>query len=131
MTKWGAIQFHHHDDGFRGFRYTVAVDVPSSQELRSLVSSVANGEEVDPISISIGHTIVNPKDKYDRRIGRDLSSLRMQVEQFKISHFVLRVGRAELVLFSNRGVYLNIRILTNKDATPYLIDVWGLKGDRE
>lgn len=80
------VQFHHHNppvwtaqSEWNEERYTMAVDVPPASDILDLM---AFGNK--KIVINVGSTIVNNKDNYNRKIGRDLSRSRLKPQIYEL-----------------------------------------------
>jgi hypothetical protein len=85
-SKWGNYQFHHsHHGHHQGVipRFTAAVEVPTKKQLIKLVQSLVE-TKVKRINLKVGITAVNPKDRYSKKIGREVSHSRVEKYEFEI-----------------------------------------------
>lgn len=76
------VQFHHsnnHGIGWQTERYTMAVDVPPASDLLDLMSFGSKD-----IVLQVGHTIVHPKDNYNKKTGRSLSRERLAPQKYQL-----------------------------------------------
>ena len=85
-NKWGNYQFHHSQTGHhQGViqRFTAAVEVPTKKQLIKLVQGLVE-TKVKRINLKVGITAVNPKDRYSKKIGREVSHSRLEKYEFEI-----------------------------------------------
>jgi hypothetical protein len=84
--KWKGHQFHHHMQvSGNGVipRFTASVSVPTKKQLTKLVQNLVE-TKVGTITLGLGLSIVNPKDTYNKKLGRELSFERLEKYEFEI-----------------------------------------------
>jgi hypothetical protein len=84
-NKWGNYQFFHRMEHKQGVipRFTAAVEIPSKKQLVKMAQALVE-TKVKTIKLNVGVTAVNPKDKYSKKIGREVSYNRLQKYEFEI-----------------------------------------------
>ena len=85
-SKWGNYQFHHsHTGHHQGVipRFTAVVEIPSKKKLIKLVQALVE-TKVKSVDLNVGIAAVNPKDRYSKKIGREVSHSRIAKYKFEI-----------------------------------------------
>lgn len=82
-TGYGYEKWDRSDGGvissFTPGRYTVAVELPTKEQLFSLIST-----SVKTLEIPIGIACAHPSDQFNKKIGRELSKRRMEPVVFTL-----------------------------------------------
>lgn len=73
--------FHANNIWFIFRKYTVAVDVPSKEKLLDMLQIGSN----KIISLKTGYSLVNPKDNYNKKLGRDICNKRSKINDFQLT----------------------------------------------
>jgi len=84
-NKWHKIQFHHRMQHSHGVipRFTAAVEIPTKKQLIKMVQKLVIAKR-STITLKVGVAAVNPKDVYNKKIGRETSHSRLEKLQFEI-----------------------------------------------
>lgn len=81
------LQYYHgnYKEFTNSQSFTAVCDVPSVQQILGTIGETLN-QETPAVSISVGVTLVNPKDNYSRKIGREQALLKCHPTSFKLEH---------------------------------------------
>jgi predicted nucleic acid-binding OB-fold protein len=97
-------------------RFTLAVDVPQKFFLENLINLSSEKD----IEILVGVSIVHPKDRYVKSIGRQLSNSRLQLMKFTLLQIDFGNEHAFLEFYSHK---VSITIKLHKyGLKPHLIN---------
>lgn len=117
------VQYFHgtKEKLFNDKQYTVAVEVPLRSTLKLDIYNLL-GTNITEIPLSVGFSIVNPKDQYNKKTGRELSLERMEEKRFKLVEIVA-TEQGIVIEFHNEEVDIFFLLLPDNDKVR-LIDAF-------
>ena len=74
-------------------RYTAAVQLPTKQEIGSMVS-----KSQDYIQMGFGISFVHPKDNFNKRLGRSIAGQRVNNYLFSLKEICIQSGRTSYAM---------------------------------
>lgn len=89
-------QYYHKMIG--NFKYTAVVDVPTKDEMVQVLG--LNLFHKLEVTIKCGYAIVNPKDRYVKKIGRETADNRAESFKFKVVNMDTVAGHSMIDLIS-------------------------------
>jgi len=115
-------QFYHGDYN-KGHRkeFTACVEIPTKENLRIDIWKLLGENPKAVVSYDVGIARVSPKDRYNRKTGRELSASRMQKEELKLVEIAVN-DNAKTIVLSNERVMIVLEMKEDRDKV-HLIEV--------
>lgn len=90
---------------------TIAYEQISKDQINWLINDfIKNGTTC--IELNVGIALLHPKDRYNKKIGRETSISKMKIVNFKIK--AINVNKDTLILFLEDYEHLNFNLVCNK-----------------
>lgn len=114
-------QFYHGTkDKGHSTEFTLAMEVPTKENLRIDIWKLL-GENIEAVKYSIGVSKVSTKDRYNKKMGRELTVSRMEEVEVKLVDIIV-TGDTKTVLFRNEYISLLLEMKNGRDKV-HLIEV--------
>jgi hypothetical protein len=113
--------YHGTQDKGHSKQFTAAVEIPTKENLRIDVYKLLGENPKAIVSYNIGFANLNPKDRYVRKMGKQLACERMEQQQLKLVEIIVCEDRKSIVL-SNERVMIVLEMKENRDKV-HLIEV--------
>ena len=120
------LQYFHSNTWDKWNRFTSAVEIPSKEALLNMLQFGTD----KVINLNAGYSLVNPKDNYVKKVGREISSKRLEIGTYSLFQVVFRDSGSFDFYFSKesgniqrhqiRDIVINISIKSNR---PCLVQV--------
>ena len=123
IDKYGTVQFYHDQQN----DITYAVDVPFTKE--DLLECVHHFNQ--PIQFFVGKSYVHPKDKYCKKVGREVSSKKLVPIEVKLQG-VSKDNEKLYLFFGNddHSLHLKFRVSSYSEK-PHFLQANDLSGFQE
>lgn len=112
--------YHATKDKSYSKQFTAAVLVPDKENLRIDVWKLL-GENIKTVKYPVGIAKVSPKDRYNRKTGRELALSRMEDQELQLVEVLVNHGKKTIVL-SNESVMIVLEMKEGRDKI-HLIEV--------
>ena len=108
------ITYVHINNPYKEKRFTVAMELPKIPAIETAILLTASNPTEIPISITlnIGLTKVNPKDNYNKKLGRELSLSRLTPTKLSIMRIEMNLSNIHLMLYDKESeIMFNMKFI--------------------
>lgn len=103
-----------------GQEFTIAMNVPDKNTFRTDIWKLL-GNDIKSVSYEIGISVVSPKDKYNKKIGRELSHSRLTPVEFTL-YSLIQDPEKIFVVLRNEMMYIGLEV-RNDRSKLHLLEV--------